>query len=107
MLKSVHLVHKLITEEVDAGIPSNNIVVGGFSQGNNVFPSLCLSVGCAIAILAGYTCERKLAGIVGLSGWLPLHDKFAAVGVHPSQLLILDANRCQFENADVSSTRRG
>ena len=33
MLKSVHLVHKLITEEVDAGIPSDKIVVGGFSQG--------------------------------------------------------------------------
>jgi predicted esterase len=33
MLKSVNLVHKLITEEVDAGIPSQNIIVGGFSQG--------------------------------------------------------------------------
>ena len=30
-------------------------------------------------MLAGYSSERKLAGIVGLSGWLPLHNKFAAV----------------------------
>ena len=41
MLKSVDLVHKLITEEVDAGISSDKIVVGGFSQGN-VFRNLCL-----------------------------------------------------------------
>lgn len=33
MLKSANLVHKLITEEVDAGIPSDRIIVGGFSQG--------------------------------------------------------------------------
>lgn len=33
MLKSVNLVHRLITEEVDSGIPANRIIVGGFSQG--------------------------------------------------------------------------
>jgi Phospholipase/Carboxylesterase len=33
MLKTVQLVHKLITEEVDAGINSDRIIVGGFSQG--------------------------------------------------------------------------
>lgn len=38
-----------------------------------------INPGCAIAILAGYTCERKLAGVAGLSGWLPLHKKFASV----------------------------
>jgi predicted esterase len=36
MLKSVQLVHRLITEEVDAGIPSDRIIVGGFSQGNSL-----------------------------------------------------------------------
>jgi len=67
LLKSVNLVHRLITEEVDAGIPSERIIVGGFSQG------------CAVAILAGYTCERKLAGVAALSGWLPLLSKFVAM----------------------------
>jgi len=67
MLKSVHMVHKLITEEVDAGISADKIIVGGFSQG------------CAIALLAGYSSERKLNGIVGLSGWLPLREKFPAM----------------------------
>ena len=33
MLKTVNMVHKLITEEVDSGIPSDKIIVGGFSQG--------------------------------------------------------------------------
>lgn len=37
MLKSVHIVHKLITEEVDAGISADKIIVGGFSQGKNHF----------------------------------------------------------------------
>ena len=30
-------------------------------------------------MLAGYSYERPLAGIVGLSGWLPMHQKFAEV----------------------------
>jgi predicted esterase len=78
ILKSVNLVHKLITEEVDSGIPADRIIVGGFSQG--VFPSFAFLIsGAAISLLAGYSCERKLAGVVGLSGWLPLHNKFAAV----------------------------
>lgn len=34
MLESVKTVHKLIKEEMDAGIRSDRIIVGGFSQGN-------------------------------------------------------------------------
>jgi predicted esterase len=33
MMKSVNLVHRLIKEEIDAGISSEKIIVGGFSQG--------------------------------------------------------------------------
>jgi lysophospholipase I len=33
ILKSVNMVHRLITEEVDGGISSDKIIVGGFSQG--------------------------------------------------------------------------
>lgn len=33
MMRSVNLVHRLIKEEIDAGIPSEKIIVGGFSQG--------------------------------------------------------------------------
>lgn len=33
MLASVRTISQLISDEVDAGIPSERIVVGGFSQG--------------------------------------------------------------------------
>nr|CAG8436128.1 8093_t:CDS:2 [Entrophospora candida] len=48
----------LSQNEIDSGIVSNRIVVGGFSQG------------AAIALATGITSEYPLAGIVGLSGFL-------------------------------------
>ncbi|KAJ7462157.1 Phospholipase/Carboxylesterase-domain-containing protein [Mycena latifolia] len=60
MLKTSHSLNQLITAEVDAGIPANRIVLGGFSQGG------------AMSLLTGLTAERKLAGLAILSGWLPL-----------------------------------
>ncbi len=65
MLASVRTISQLIADEVDAGIPSERIVVGGFSQGS------------AISLLTGLMSERKLAGLVCLSGWLGLSAKAA------------------------------
>ena len=42
-----------------------------------------------MAILAAYTCERRLGGVVGLSGWLPLHQKFAAVTLLSFDLFLM------------------
>ena len=42
------------------GIPASRIVLAGFSQG------------CAMALLTGLRHAERLAGIVGLSGYLPL-----------------------------------
>jgi len=67
MLSSAQAINEIITAEVDAGIPSDKIVIGGFSQG------------CVMATLTGLTTERKLAGIVALSGWLPLRNKMKAM----------------------------
>ncbi|KAJ6458628.1 Phospholipase/carboxylesterase/thioesterase [Mycena vitilis] len=67
MLKTMHSLNQLITAEVDAGIPANRIVLGGFSQG------------AAMSLLTGLTAERKLAGLAILSGWLPLHGTFKAM----------------------------
>jgi pimeloyl-ACP methyl ester carboxylesterase len=67
MLQTVYALNALITAEVDAGIPASRIVLGGFSQGG------------AMALLTGLTTERKLGGVVVLSGWLPLRNKFKAV----------------------------
>ncbi|KAM5542330.1 hypothetical protein V8D89_003789 [Ganoderma adspersum] len=63
MLKTVHNLNQLISAEVDADIPANRIVLGGFSQG------------AAMTLLTGMTSERRLGGLAVLSGWLPLREK--------------------------------
>lgn len=57
----------MIEEEVKKGIPTNRIMVGGFSQGG------------AVAIYSALTYQKQLAGIVCLSSWLPLHSEFPEV----------------------------
>ncbi|KAG0369829.1 hypothetical protein BGZ54_008727 [Gamsiella multidivaricata] len=57
-------VMQIVREEVEvAGIPANRIVIGGFSQG------------CVMGLLLSLTSEFKFAGVVALSGYLPLHSK--------------------------------
>ncbi|BGO95130.1 RHTO0S01e01420g1_1 [Rhodotorula toruloides] len=63
MLSSVRSISSLISSEIDSGIPANQIVVGGFSQG------------AVIGYLTALTSERKLAGVVALSGFLGMADK--------------------------------
>ncbi|GAA6021251.1 hypothetical protein JCM11491_001525 [Sporobolomyces phaffii] len=67
MLESVRTINSLITDETDAGIPSNRVLIGGFSQG------------ACIAYLTGLTSERKLAGVAALSGWLGMADKIQSM----------------------------
>ena len=50
----------LIAREVASGVPASRVVLGGFSQG------------CAMALLTGLRYGERLAGIVGMSGYLPL-----------------------------------
>ncbi|XP_037076679.1 acyl-protein thioesterase 1-like [Pollicipes pollicipes] len=57
-------IHGLIEDEVKAGIPSNRIVLGGFSQGG------------ALALYSAFTYPKALAGVMALSCWLPLRDEF-------------------------------
>lgn len=58
--ESVASIDELIEHEISRGIPEANIVLVGFSQGG------------AIALQAGLTLNRKLAGVVGLSTYLPM-----------------------------------
>ena len=58
--------HTLIDREIARGVPAHRIVLGGFSQG------------CAIALGAGLRYPQRLAGLVGMSGYLPLADTTAA-----------------------------
>lgn len=67
--KAAEMVHSLVAEEVAAGIPTTRIVLGGFSQGG------------ALAMYSALTFPEPLAGIIALSAWLPLHQKFPAVSI--------------------------
>ena len=63
--KSVAYVESLIEGLVSKGIPTNRIVLGGFSQG------------CALSLITELTSRYsgRLAGIVGLMGYLPMPEK--------------------------------
>jgi phospholipase/carboxylesterase len=59
-------VEALIAAEKVRGIAASRIVLAGFSQG------------CAMTLLAGLRHGERLAGLAGLSGYLPLAAKTAA-----------------------------
>ncbi|CAG8508940.1 4730_t:CDS:2 [Paraglomus occultum] len=67
ILNTANSVNKLISDEVDSGIPAQRIVVGGFSQG------------CAQALVTSLISEYKFAGIIGLSGYLPSKDNILSM----------------------------
>lgn len=58
-------IEALIASEKARGIPASRIVVAGFSQG------------CAMALMVGLRHAEPLAGIIGMSGYLPLADTTA------------------------------
>lgn len=66
IVKSAQSIEALIAHEVSRGIAPENIVLAGFSQG------------CAMALHTGLRHNAKLAGIMALSGYLPLADTIAA-----------------------------
>jgi phospholipase/carboxylesterase len=59
-------IEALIAQERARGIPASRIVLAGFSQG------------CAMTLLTGLRHAERLAGLVGMSGYLPLADTSAA-----------------------------
>jgi lysophospholipase I len=61
----------MIQKEIDAGIPADRIVIGGFSQGG------------AMSLFSGLTAKAKLGGIVALSSYLLLSLKFADLVTKP------------------------
>lgn len=59
---SEQAIRALIARENARGVPTSNIVLAGFSQG------------CAMTLHTGLRLPGKLAGMMGLSGYLPLID---------------------------------
>lgn len=64
--QSQRAIQALIARENERGVATENIVLAGFSQG------------CAMALMTGLRLDRKLAGMVCLSGYLPLAQLTAA-----------------------------
>jgi phospholipase/carboxylesterase len=58
-------IEALIAHEVARGIPARRIVLAGFSQG------------CAMTLHTGLRHPARLAGLIALSGYLPLADMLA------------------------------
>lgn len=67
MTKTATSLRQLIADEIKQGIPSERIVLGGFSQGG------------AMTLLTSLTSETKFGGLVVLSAWLPLAQKWSSV----------------------------
>ena len=64
--ESQALVEALISREKSRGVAASRIVLAGFSQG------------CAMTLMTGLRHDERLAGLVGLSGYLPLAAKAEA-----------------------------
>jgi phospholipase/carboxylesterase len=60
--QSQHLLNGLIEREHARGSAYERIVLAGFSQG------------CAMTLMTGLRFPQRLAGLIGLSGYLPLLD---------------------------------
>ena len=58
--QSTAVIDQLLRREVERGIPARRIVLAGFSQG------------CAMTLMTGLRHGERLAGLAGLSGYLPL-----------------------------------
>lgn len=69
LLRSVQTVHEEVRKLIAEGIPSERIIIGGFSQG------------AATATLATLLFDQKLGGGLNLSGWLATCSN---VQVHPA-----------------------
>ena len=67
MLRSKALIENLIETELAVGLEPNRIILGGFSQG------------AAMTLLTGLSLEKNIAGLVCLSGWVPIKTKLESV----------------------------
>jgi phospholipase/carboxylesterase len=63
--RSLGEIEELLRREEQRGMPAHRIVLAGFSQG------------CAMALMTGLRHRQRLAGIVGMSGYLPLGQSTA------------------------------
>ena len=68
---SAAMLNLMVEQEMQRGIASERIILAGFSQGG------------AVALYAGLTSDRPLAGVMALSAYLPLHYRLEPELVYP------------------------
>ena len=68
---SAAMLNLMVEQEMQRGIASERIILAGFSQGG------------AVALYAGLTSDRPLAGVMALSAYLPLHNRLGPELVYP------------------------
>ncbi|MFL6693494.1 MAG: alpha/beta hydrolase [Ramlibacter sp.] len=83
---SLAVVEALLAREHERGIPASRTVLAGFSQG------------CAMALLTGLRHKERLAGIAGLSGYLPLAARTAAERSEANALTPIFMGHGTFDN---------
>ena len=82
--QSQSMIEQLIAREIERGIPSDKIILAGFSQGG------------AIALQTGLRYAKELGGIMALSTYLTLEDSFATEAtLANANILILMAHGTQ------------
>lgn len=64
ILQSVESIHTLMQQQIDEGLKPQDLILAGFSQGG------------AIALYAGLTFHLTIGGVMGLSTYLPIADRF-------------------------------
>ena len=74
IVQSAEIVRALIAQEQQQGIAADHIFLVGFSQGG------------AMALFTGVTHPERLAGILGLSTYLPIAEKAAELRTDANQL---------------------
>lgn len=75
-------IHEIIDEQEKQGIPHDRIMLGGFSQGG------------ALSLYAAFKYPKKLAGVVALSCWLPLHRQFTVPNPIPEDNKSIPVLQC-------------
>jgi lysophospholipase-2 len=92
ILSSVEKVHAMVRDFQAQGIPSDRIVIGGFSQG------------AVVAVLSGLTMDASspIAGIAAFSGWLPSEQLLASISKQQKPLNFLIAHGTYDDKVDYS-----
>jgi phospholipase/carboxylesterase len=76
ILQSERIIRDVLEQQIQTGIPAERIFLAGFSQGG------------AMAIFTGLRTQHSLAGLVNLSGYLPLAREVGKALHHETPMFI-------------------